>query len=95
MMMSEQTLLSGVRRADSPPGWAGLKAAASTAFYNSAVLVLVATWIVFWGLVMRIHIIQGQLLSASVVGLLFVIPAIVGLSAYFGPLPDPGRLVPG
>ncbi len=93
--MSEQTILSGVRLADVGPSWSGLKAAVSTVLLRSAVLVAVATWTVFWGLVMRIHVTQGQLLSAGVVGLLFVLPAIVGLSAYFTPLPDPGRLVPG
>lgn len=92
--MSEGTLLSGFRRSEASRDWPDLKAFASTILYKSVVLAVAATWIAFWGLVIRLHLLQGAFVSAVVVGLLFVIPAIVGLSAYLGPLPDSKRLVP-
>lgn len=87
-------MLSDFSRSEAPRDWSDLKATASTILYTAAILVVAATWVVFWGMVIRLHLLQGDLLSAVVVGLLFVVPAIVGLSAYFGPLPDPARLVP-
>lgn len=53
-----------------------------------------ATWIAFWGLVVRIQVIQVEYLSAAVTALVFVLPAVVGLAAFLDPLPDPQRLVP-
>lgn len=58
------------------------------------VVVLVAVWVGFWGLVMRLQVTQGEFVSATVVGVLFVLPALVGLTAYLDRLPGPGRLVP-
>lgn len=58
------------------------------------VVVLVGSWAVFWGLVMRLQVTQQEFLSATVVGLLFIVPALAGLSAYLDPLPNPGRLIP-
>lgn len=87
--MSDGTLLTEVGRPDPPGSVADLKAMVSALLVKAAVLLVAATWIVFWGLVIRIHVLQEQFLSAGVVALLFIVPAIVGLSAYLDPLPDP------
>lgn len=87
--MSDETPLSGVSRPDAPGSVADLKALVSTVFVKAAVLLVAATWIVFWGLVIRIHLLRQELLSAGVVALLFIVPAILGLIAYLDPLPDP------
>lgn len=87
-------MLSDFSRSEALRDWSDLKATASTVLYTAAILVVAATWVVFWGMVIRLHLLQGEFLSAFVVGLLFVVPALVGLSAYLGPLPDPSRLVP-
>lgn len=58
------------------------------------VVALVAGWVTFWGLVMRVQVTQQEFVSATVVGVLFVLPAVVGLTGYLYRLPDPRRLVP-
>lgn len=43
------------------------------------ILSVVATiWVAFWGLVVRLHLRQGDMASAVVVSLLFVVPALIG-----------------
>lgn len=39
-------------------------------------------WVVFWGLVVRLHGQQGDIVSAAVVSVLFVLPAIIGYVSY-------------
>lgn len=43
---------------------------------------VVLTWLAFWGLVTRLHVEMGDFVSAGVVGVLFVLPALVGLVYY-------------
>ena len=92
--MFEQSSLTGRLPGEAPGSWSEFKAAFTTVCWKLAVLVVVGTWIAFWGLVMRLHLLQGAYVSAGVVGLLFVVPAILGISAYLGPLPDPQRVIP-
>lgn len=40
--------------------------------------VVASTWVTFWGLVVRLHLQQGDIASAVVVSLLFVLPAMIG-----------------
>lgn len=44
----------------------------------AVVSVAAVTWVIFWGLVARLHVITGEFISALVVGVLFVLPAILG-----------------
>lgn len=46
------------------------------------VTVVVITWLTFWGLVTRLHVEMGDFVSAVVVGVLFVLPALVGFVYY-------------
>lgn len=92
--MFDRPSLTRLDRLAAPRSWPALKAFASTVFRTAAVLVVGAAWIAFWALVVRIQLIQQEFLSAGVVGLLFIVPAIVGLGAYLGLLPDPQRLIP-
>lgn len=81
----------------STPGidsWRALKRLAGRAVRSGFVVAVAATWVAFWGLVVRLQFLQGEFLSAAVTGLAFVLPAIVGLVAFIDPLPDPRRLVP-
>lgn len=46
------------------------------------VLVIAVVWMLFWGLVARLQIQQGEVLSAAVVTGLFLIPAVIGIGFY-------------
>lgn len=92
MTMFDRSSVTRLDRLEALRSWPDLKAFASTVFRAAAILVVGATWIAFWALVMRLQLNQQEFLSAGVVGLLFVVPAIVGLGAYLGLLPE--RLIP-
>lgn len=50
---------------------------------RAAILSIAAVgWITFWGLVARLHVQQGDIVSAAVVSLIFVLPAIGGFVYY-------------
>ncbi len=44
--------------------------------------IVVIAWVTFWGVVVRLHVQQGDIISAVVVSALFVLPAIVGYAWY-------------
>lgn len=46
------------------------------------VVVVGVVWLLFWGLVVRLHVLQGELLSAAVVSGLFLVPAVLGIGYY-------------
>lgn len=46
------------------------------------VIGVVGVWMLFWGLVVRIQVQQGELLSAAVVTGFFVVTAVIGLGYY-------------
>lgn len=55
----------------------------SARLLRGAILAVVASsWVAFWGLVVRLHLRQGDLASAAVVTLLFVVPALLGFAYY-------------
>ena len=74
--------------------WRVAKRRAAGLLRTALVVTIAATWIAFWGLVVRIQVVQAEYLSAAVTGLLFVVPAVVGLVAFLDLLPDPRALVP-
>lgn len=74
-------------------GWRAVKRRAAALLRTAIVLAVAATWIAFWGIVVRIQLLQLQYLSAAFTVLLFVLPAAVGVFAYLDPLPDPGRAI--
>lgn len=44
--------------------------------------VAVALWVGFWGLVVRLHLQMGDILAASVVSVLIVLPTVIGYLFY-------------
>lgn len=59
-----------------------IKRSVSTFLWLAVVTGVGLGWVAFWGLVARLQLRLGDFVSAAVVGLLFVLPAIAGL-AYF------------
>lgn len=55
-----------------------------TTFLRRVLVTVVGiTWLIFWGLVTRLHVETGDFVSAGVVGVLFGLPALGGLVYYF------------
>lgn len=47
--------------------------------------VVASTWVGFWGIIVRLHLQQGDIASAVAVSLLFVLPALIGYASYLWP----------
>lgn len=56
----------------------------STILKRLLVILVFIIWVFLWGLVARLHFRMGDLGSAAVVGLLFVVPAVIGVVHYVG-----------
>lgn len=59
-----------------------LKRIGSRVLRGVILIIAAIVWIAFWGLVTRLHVQQDDIVSAFVVSILFVLPAIVG-SVYY------------
>ncbi|MFB6359789.1 MAG: hypothetical protein ABEH59_00540 [Halobacteriales archaeon] len=77
-MAIEDRVSSGIER----PNWTQLKGVGSRIVRWVILTVAVVAWVIFWGLVARLHLRQGDIASAAVVSLLFVIPMTVGYLYY-------------
>lgn len=64
------------------PNWTEFKHYGSRLLRWAILTVGGITWVAFWGLVVRLHVQLGDIVSASVVSLLFVLPAIIGYLYY-------------
>lgn len=64
------------------PNLAEIKRVGSSLLRWLILTVAAVGWVVFWGLVVRLHGQQGDIVSAAVVSVLFVLPAIVGYVQY-------------
>lgn len=55
-----------------------------------AVTVLLLGWLAIWGVVLRLHLLMGDFVSAGIVGVTFVVPAIGGFVLYLRDSLPPG-----
>jgi hypothetical protein len=70
-------------------GWSEFKRYGTHILRELGLGVTAITWVTFWGLVVKLHLQQGDFISAAVVGVLFVLPAFVGYAWYLrGNLPN-------
>lgn len=58
---------------------ARLRTAGKLFLVEIALLNLGVGWITFWGLVVRLHYRHGDMANAAVTGVVYVLPAILGL----------------
>lgn len=64
------------------PNLPELKRVGSRVLRGVILSIAAVVWIAFWGLIARLHIQHGDIVSAVVVSLIFVLPAIGGFLYY-------------
>lgn len=64
------------------PTLTDLKRGGSRLLRGVILTVAAIAWVVFWSVVIRLHVQQGDIVSAGVVSTLFVLPAIIAYGLY-------------
>lgn len=63
---------------------ANLRTAGRLFFIEVALLNMGVSWIYFWGLVIRLHYLKGDMANAMLTASVFVVPVIIGLGWHIG-----------
>lgn len=61
-----------------------LRTAGRLFFIEVALLNMGVGWIYFWGLVIRLHYLKGDMANAMLTASVFVVPVIIGLGWHIG-----------
>lgn len=64
------------------PNGTQLKRYGSTVVRSLVLTAAAGIWVVFWALIVRLHISMGDFVSAGFVGAMFVVPAVLAYAYY-------------